>query len=655
MSIRLKLLLVTLVLTAIPMVGVNYVREMEAFLREGQERSVIALARAAATALHDRPALLGLREGVLSPEPPGTGTVEPGKGPPAAEPAAPAMPAPAAASGSLGANRLPSASGRPAAAPEAAGGMAVAPAGAAAGTGLRASTASSMAPGAGPSLGAPSGPPGASLAGGTRPSFNSGFTETAATTATDSSRAQEDASREIELIIRGLSRAQSRIWVIDQQRNLIAVTGSLRPDPDAPPSGVPEGVFDWIEVHAMEPLYRKLLEPPATELEDLIPDAVFSNGREVDSALAGIPASRWHGTSDERVVLLSAAHPIWAGERVIGAVIVEQSTLPVLSMRYRAFEQLLTATLLVFLLGAGALFTFASRLSSRLVKLQTEAENAIDPQGRVRGMVKGSRARDEIGDLARSFSRVLERLAQYNAYLERMADRLSHELRTPVAVVSSSLDNLKLQPLPDASVTYIDRAEQGLKRLNMVLTRMREASRLEQMLRDSERERFDLTRVVSGCVAGYASAFPQRQFSLRLANAPVWLMGVPDVVAQMLDKIVENAVDFSQEKSVIQIDVDDGPDHVMLSVDNVGPPLPQTMQGQLFESMISVRRATDASGASPHLGLGLFMVRLIAEFHRATARARNRADGRGVIVEVVFPRAEPAVPADERSRQAADR
>jgi len=633
LSIRLKLLLVTLVLTAIPMVGVNYVREMEAFLREGQERSVIALARAAATALHDRPALLGLREGA-SADPPGSDPAAPSSaGVTAADPAA--------SGATAGTTATPGTTTAP-------GGGATAVAARA----LEAPIVGTRAAGASVLAGAPSGfgPPAAAghAEGAAPPDAAAAPGSTEAPGSAEADRSHEDASREIELIIRGLSRAQSRIWVIDQQRNLIAVTGSLRPDPDAPPSSAANGVFDWFEVHAMEPIYRKLLEPPSADFGDLIPDEVFSNGREVDSALAGIPASRWRNTSDDRVVLLSAAHPIWAGERVIGAVIVEQSTLPVLSMRYRAFEQLLTATLLVFVLGAGTLFAFASRLSSRLVRLQSEAENAIDAQGRVKGTVKGSRAKDEIGDLARSFSRVLERLAQYNAYLERMADRLSHELRTPVAVVSSSLDNLKLQPLPDSAVTYIDRAEQGLKRLNMVLTRMREASRLEQMLRDAERERFDLTRVVAGCAAGYASAFPQRQFELRLPAAPVWLMGVPDVMAQLLDKIVENAIDFSQDKSVILIAVDESSEEVTLSVDNPGPPLPETMQGQLFESMISVRGGGDASGASPHLGLGLFMVRLIAEFHHATARARNRPDGRGVIVEVVFPRAD-SVPAAQES------
>ena len=57
-------------------------------------------------------------------------------------------------------------------------------------------------------------------------------------------------------------------------------------------------------------------------------------------------------------------------------------------------------------------------------------------------------AGDEIGDLSRSFASVLARLSEYASYQEKMASRLSHELRTPIAVVRSSLDNLKAAPLP---------------------------------------------------------------------------------------------------------------------------------------------------------------------------------------------------------------
>src|SRR5262249_38084124 len=152
------------------------------------------------------------------------------------------------------------------------------------------------------------------------------------------------------------------------------------------------------------------------------------------------------------------------------------------SLTNRALEKLIAVTMMVFIFGAGTMFLFASSVSRRLRRLRNEAEQAIDAQGRVTQHFRATRDGDEIGDLSRSFAAVLDRLGEYNAYLERMADRLSHELRTPVAVVSSSLENLKSERSVDAMQVYIQRAEEGVKRLNLILTRIAEASRLEQML-----------------------------------------------------------------------------------------------------------------------------------------------------------------------------
>ncbi len=233
---------------------------------------------------------------------------------------------------------------------------------------------------------------------------------------------------------------------------------------------------------------------------------------------------------------------------------------------------------------------------------------------------------------------MLARLKDYNAYLESMGGRLSHELRTPVAVVRSSLDNLKAQALAPQARVYVERAGEGVERLARLISRLSEGTRLERLLESAERERFDLAAVVSGCVEGYRAAYPARAFEYRPPAGAVWMLGVPDAFAQLLDKLVENANDFAPAGTPVRIALATRGPYAVLAVENDGPPLPSAMTGGLFDSLVSLRSASSGREGA-HLGLGLAIVRLVAEFHGGRVRAANltREGGARFEVEVLLP------------------
>lgn len=436
------------------------------------------------------------------------------------------------------------------------------------------------------------------------------------------------ASGEMERILRSLGRAESRIWIVDRQQRLLAIAGDLKKNKVAE---VQKGDFLDALARMLRPVTSFLLERPTEDFDDALSESQISGGAEVRNALLGVQGRRWRHSPDARAVILSAAHPIWDGEEVVAAIVVEETTNAIRSISNRTLEKVAAVTLVAFALGALALLLFASRLSLRLRRLRDEAEEAIDSQGRVKKLITGSKANDEIGDLSRSFSTALERLAQYNAYLEKLGGRLAHELRTPITVVGSSLENLRMATLPEEARVYTERAAAGLTRLQTVLTRMSEATRLEQLVRQAEREPFDAREVVRGCATGYEAIYPSRRFVISVPEEPVMLKGAPDLYAQMLDKLAANAADFSDGEEPIRVRLEA---QGALTVSNSGPLLPPDMAGRLFESMVSGRAGSDGE---PHLGLGLYIVRLIAEFHGGQARASNREDASGVIVKVACP------------------
>jgi signal transduction histidine kinase len=122
---------------------------------------------------------------------------------------------------------------------------------------------------------------------------------------------------------------------------------------------------------------------------------------------------------------------------------------------------------------------------------------------------------------------------------------------------------------------------------------------------------------------------------LELPDRPLEVSGSADLGAQLLDKLVENAVEFSPPGEPVRVTLQARDAHALLSVENKGPLLPAAMRGRLFESMVSVRESP--AGGVPHLGLGLYVARLIAEFHGGSVEAANAVAQDGVALRVRLP------------------
>lgn len=440
-----------------------------------------------------------------------------------------------------------------------------------------------------------------------------------------------------ETLLERLQYPQTRSWVIDTHNRVIARVGMLSEESqgefDEPSTAQQEHTL-WSGLMTL--FYKLILRQPSTEFHDELLNASRLDSAEFRRAIGGEAATRWRQTPDQQTSILTAAYPVYNGQQVIGAVAIEQTSNTILLLQNRAMEILFNLSALAFLLASIVLLAFASRLSARVRKLRNATREAIAADGRVVGTIKATRDRDEVGDLSRSVADMLERLAQYNRYLEGMAGKLSHELRTPITVVRSSLDNLHAHSDPQDVETYTQRAREGISRLDNILTRMSEATRLEQTLQSEQAVAFDLHKVVASCIDGYRLAHPELaiQFEVSPASADYTLSGAPELIAQMLDKLVNNAIDFHAPGTPILVGLSRDGRTIELRISNTGPTLPAHMQANLFESMVSVR---DKKDEQAHLGLGLYIVRLICDYHHATAGARNRANGTGVEFIVTFP------------------
>ena len=367
----------------------------------------------------------------------------------------------------------------------------------------------------------------------------------------------------------------------------------------------------------------------------------------IERAAKGAPATALFSGRYENSVIVAAAAPILStdGKRVVGVIQLAQTADRWLTLRDRALTRLLNLTLFVTLFAVGAAFWFAGRMTLRISRLGAASETALSREGSLARVLPESESRDELGDLSRSFSSLLGRLDEYTGYLRTLAGKLAHEIRTPLTIVRSSLENLESEAqasggMGDNAKVYIARAREGSERLGAILTAMGAATRVEEAIAHSERQRFDLAGLVRATVAAYGAAFPNRRFASEVPAEAIEMNGAPELIVQMLDKLVDNAVDFSADGATITVSLRASDTEAEISVANPGPPLPPEADTKLFESLWQSRAEADPPQGRqrPHFGLGLYIVRLIAEFHGGSARAANLPDASGAVFSVRLTR-----------------
>jgi two-component system, OmpR family, sensor histidine kinase ChvG len=421
-----------------------------------------------------------------------------------------------------------------------------------------------------------------------------------------------------------------RVAVVDTHGWLLARAGSLRADTQSIQPGLQRDEYGFTRS-----IYRVLFARSEVAARAYgLPYGMW--GTPVDEAREGRQSALWFEGAGGEPSLVRAAVPVRSGGETLGALIVEQPGEQLVLVRELALTRLLNLTFVATFFVIIVAILFAARLSHRIRRLSRAASTALTPEGRLEPRIPDTRARDELGVLARSYDTMLGRLKEYTSYLQTLGTKLSHELRTPLTIVSSSLDNLTSEEkLSDNARSYLDRARSGTNRMHAILTAMSEATRVEQSIEHTERIRFDLRELVHDMGQAYRQTFAQHRIELQLTDSPCPLDGSPDLIAQLLDKLMDNAADFAAAGAPITIALEARAIGYRLSVSNEGPLLPPQLDGRLFESLVSGRSGTDGK---PHLGLGLYIVRLIADFHHGQATASNLPDGRGVIVSLELPR-----------------
>lgn len=315
---------------------------------------------------------------------------------------------------------------------------------------------------------------------------------------------------------------------------------------------------------------------------------------------------------------------------VLGVVVIDESADHVLKKeeeRVSVIAIRIGAAMALILL---ALFAYAFTLVRRISRLSEEAGKSIDPHGRIeRTTINASRRfPDEIGDLSRGITSLLEKQQSYMRFLERMPQTLRHEISNPLNKLRTSVENLLEDQPALANDAYIRKIDAGIDQITQITLHLTEAASLESAIQKEQLVELDLIKFLAGYLSAWEGVIECETWD----QSPALILGDSSRLEQLFDKLLDNAHSFCPEHGNIKVRLERRSEAVSIIIENDGPLLPTENTVELFSPMVSTR----SSGSSIHLGLGLHIAKLISDHHKAKLIGKNREDGTGVIFSVEF-------------------
>ncbi|SEM84405.1 HAMP domain-containing histidine kinase [Paenibacillus sp. OV219] len=324
--------------------------------------------------------------------------------------------------------------------------------------------------------------------------------------------------------------------------------------------------------------------------------------------------------------------PLYKNNEVIGTLEIYRK-LQLLDSYLQVLVIALTITSIgAILFAIFGTYWFTSRLTSPIQHMvQTMRE--IDRSGKLRQIELAQRDQSaELLQLARAFNQMINRLdRQFERQKQFVADA-SHELKTPLTVISSYAGMLKRWGRDDANIRdeaieAISKESQRLQNLTKSMLQLAHAEQEDWLNIES----FNLVQLADETADMLHLTF-QRMIRVHTGKQDVRLNGDKDKIRQLLVILLDNAIKYSKDAIDITLSVNKG--IVRLSVSDKGIGIPEDEIANLFERFYRVDGAR--SRATGGAGLGLSIAKRIVDMHEGKIDVFSKPD-QGTTISVALP------------------
>ncbi len=241
--------------------------------------------------------------------------------------------------------------------------------------------------------------------------------------------------------------------------------------------------------------------------------------------------------------------------------------------------------------------------------------------------------KDELGDLARAFNEMADRLQTLLTAERRLLQDISHELRSPLARLRFALELLKTSPDPEAAHA---RVKKEVDRLATLVNELLQVTRAEGDPESRNVTAINLDEFLQSLVDDCRIEAEARDCSIRLSpmDKVIWA-GDRELLHRAVENILRNAISHAPPGTTVDVEAAVTPERVALQVRDYGRGVPEESLAQIFRPFFRVEedRSRENGGG---VGLGLAIAERAVHVHHGEIRARNMNPG--LLVELTLPR-----------------
>jgi two-component system sensor histidine kinase CpxA len=286
---------------------------------------------------------------------------------------------------------------------------------------------------------------------------------------------------------------------------------------------------------------------------------------------------------------------------------------------------------LLLVTGVIALFGWwlAAGIASPLRRLASAVESF--GKGDLAVRVRSER-RDEIGELARSFDAMADRIATLLTAERRLLQDVSHELRSPIARLSFAAELMKNAPDPEAAGA---RMKQEIKRLTQLVSSLLEVTSAEGDPSSRVVERFEIAKALEPTLDDCAFEAEARRIRIRVEqrSSPAVINGDPELLRRAVENVLRNAIRYAPEGSDVEVKIDAASDRTRISIRDCGPGVPEDALPHIFEAFYRADASRDPG--TGNVGLGLAIARRALRVQDGKISAENAHPG--LLVRIDLP------------------